>query len=256
MIEIGLKLWSSNTGTYLEQAKQLYEQKIIDYVELYVVPGSTKSISVWQNSKFPYVIHCAHSMHKFNLSFQDSMAHNRLLFDEAIQYFKALGAHAIIVHPGVLGTVETTTAQLNMLLDEHDLHGELVFVENKPAITLTGSKTVGSSPVEIKRILDECNVGFVLDVTHAIKYAIKTQVEWTTVLRDFMAFSPQMLHVSDGHMDEPHDEHLHIGSADFDFEEIFRICKTERVSIETKKDSTENLNDFKIDVQTLKEYLP
>ena len=44
MYKLGLKLWSINTDVYYEEAKKLYEKKLFDYIELYVVPNSAQTI--------------------------------------------------------------------------------------------------------------------------------------------------------------------------------------------------------------------
>jgi deoxyribonuclease-4 len=255
MTKLGLKLWSVNVGSYLQEAERLFNNHIIDYVELYSVPETIANILHWKKCSFPIVIHAAHSMHKFNLSDPAKADFNRKLFSEAVHFFKELSAMGIILHPGVSGSVEETIIQLKELISENGIKAENVLVENKPFLTLTGGLCVGSDPDAIRKIRELCGVGMVLDTTHAIKYAIAAKKPWQQVLKDFMQLKPNFLHVSDATFEHPKDEHMHIGSGEFDFREIFSICKAEFISIETNKDSSENLDDFIFDVKRLREFL-
>ncbi len=253
MTEWGVKLWSTNTDHYLRAAEQLYLQKQIDYIELYTVPDSLCHLPAWQQSGVPFVIHCAHSMHRFNLSRPEQYDHNRKLLNEAVAYYRELSAAAIIIHPGVLGSHQETSRQLLSLRAELAIPKHHLLLENKPYITLTDDRTAASSPEEIEDILAATGAGFVLDVTHAIKYAIATSQDIWKVLTRLQRLNPQILHISDAHLQDPHDEHLHIGSGEFDFTRIFSHCSAEKISIETVKDSRYNLDDFLQDLLTLKE---
>ncbi len=173
MTEWGVKLWSTNTDHYLRAAEELYLQKQIDYIELYTVPDSLCHLPTWQQSGVPFVIHCAHSMHRFNLSRPEQYDHNRKLLNEAAAYYRELNAAAIIIHPGVLGSHQETSRQLLSLGAELAIPKHHLLLENKPYITLTDDRTAASSPEEIEDILAATGAGFVLDVTHAIKYAIE-----------------------------------------------------------------------------------
>ncbi|MGL1902891.1 MAG: sugar phosphate isomerase/epimerase [Fibrobacterales bacterium] len=253
--EIGLKLWSTNTDIYLEETIRLFDEKVIDYVELYCVPGSMDSINYWRNAPFPLIIHAAHSMHKFNLSDVKSKKFNENIFRESVAYFNELGAQRIIVHPGVFGKIGETITQLGALIQKFDLNCDDVVVENKPMVTLADEPCVGSTPSELVELTKALGVDIVLDVTHAIKYAIGAQQSWQKVVAQFMELQPKMLHVCDAHLNSRFDEHMHIGTGDFDFDEIFSICTAPQISIETNKDSTESLNDFEVDVRLIKGYL-
>ncbi len=253
MTEWGVKLWSINTDHYLPAAVELYHQKQIDYIELYTVPGSLSSLSAWKKCGMPFVIHCAHSMHQFNLSLPEQYAHNKTLLNEAYIYQQELDASAIIIHPGVLGSYKETIKQVLSLTKELNIPSHHLLLENKPYITLTDDRTAASSPKEIEEILAATGTGFVLDITHAIKYAIAVDKDIWAVLSDLQKLDPDILHISDAHLNTPHDEHLHIGKGEFDFKKIFSYCSAQKISIETVKDSRYNLDDFLSDVLPLKE---
>ena len=255
MPQIGLKLWAPNVGGYLREATRLVADRQCDYVELYTSPDCAKYLPMWQETALPFVIHCAHSAHEFNLSKAGAYDINHRLFGEAVEYLRALKARWIIVHPGILGRVEETVGQLNRLMSAFDVQPHEVLVENKPFINLRDEPCVGASPESVAQIKEECGTGFVLDVGHAIKYAIGAGRPYESVLSQLMTLQPEMLHVSDALMSHPKDEHLHFGRGEFDFESIFAICRAPYISIETVKDHPERLDDFIEDTRILKAFL-
>ncbi|MGI6657727.1 MAG: sugar phosphate isomerase/epimerase family protein [Desulfobulbus sp.] len=250
----GLKLWSTNTGYYLPAARALYAEKLFDYIELYIVPGDTASLGAWQGLDIPFLIHCAHSSHGFNLSLAQAAPLNRRLFQEAVRYYAALHAAGIIIHPGVEGEIEETIRQINSLIQTTGIPPSTLFLENKPAITLTNERATASSSAEMFRIREATGTGFVLDIAHAVKFALSKKLDIWTVLDDFMQYKPEIIHICDARMTTPYDEHLHIGDGELVFEKIFERCWAERISVETMKDSKYNLNDFVQDITALKKY--
>ena len=253
--QIGLKLWAPNVDGYLTEARRLYGAGQLDYVELYTSPDCASYLPPWKAARLPYVIHCAHSLHGFNLSDPSAKGDNRKLFAEAVIFFRELGAMGIIVHPGILGQVAETVAQLQMLMKEFGIPPHQIWVENKPFINLNHQPCVGGSPESMALIKKECETEMVLDVGHAIKYAIGAGRDWQPVLHQMMTLAPEMLHVSDAKMSHPLDEHLHLGTGEFDFDTIFSICDAPYISIETIKDHPARLDDFVNDVVFLKRTL-
>ena len=67
-MKIGLKLWSTNTDHYLREAKRLYADRIFDYIELYMVPGSLNTHISWKDLCIPFIVHAPHSAHGINLA--------------------------------------------------------------------------------------------------------------------------------------------------------------------------------------------
>ena len=259
MYRLGLKLWSTNDN-YVDEAIRLYQQGVYSYIELYCVPNSyEKNFRIWDElkniHKIPFIIHCAHSMHGFCLSQSEKSETNRVLFEEAVAYYNQLDAEYLILHPGVFGTAEETVLQLQLLIQRTAINSSKILIENKPRITLTSDACIGANPKELAFIKNECGLGFILDIPHAIKYSIGVNEVWEKVLEEFMLLSPKVLHVSDAFLSHEKDEHLHIGDGEFDFKKIFSICHANNITIETNKDSNVSLSDFETDVLLLKEYL-
>ena len=103
-MKIGLKLWSVNTDSYLREAKRLYAERVFDYLELYVVPGSPKTLPLWKALQdelaLPFAIHAPHSAHGVNLADSAKRESNAKTFDEVRHFADQLYAKHIIVHGG------------------------------------------------------------------------------------------------------------------------------------------------------------
>ena len=80
--QIGLKLWSVNTGESQREARRLYDAGVYDYLELYAVPGSADTLPGWKSLQIPSIIHAAHFKHGFNLAKVDCASANRRIYDE------------------------------------------------------------------------------------------------------------------------------------------------------------------------------
>ncbi len=68
MYKIGLKIWSINTDYYYDEAIRLYNDGVYDYIGLYVVPNTTDTIEKWKKLDIPFIVHCPHFAHGFNLA--------------------------------------------------------------------------------------------------------------------------------------------------------------------------------------------
>ena len=68
MYKLGLKLWSLNTDYYYQEAQKLYKQSFFDYIELYIVPHTLHTLPMWKKLDIPFIIHCPHVAHGFNMA--------------------------------------------------------------------------------------------------------------------------------------------------------------------------------------------
>ena len=166
MYKLGLKLWSVNTDNYYNQALELFEKGLYDYIELYVVPNTSERLKKWKELKIPYIIHCPHFAHGFNLAKKEKEKSNLQIFDEVKQFADALNAKYIVVHGGIDGNVLETARQFALLKEERAL------IENKPYEAIPnrmgGKFCRGYSPEEIEIIKDTAKCGFCLDFGHAV----------------------------------------------------------------------------------------
>lgn len=252
MIKIGLKLWSTNAENYLEPARMLYAQGVFDYIELYIVPGTLNRLAAWKSLDIPFILHNAHFAHGFNLAKRECEAENRKIYEETARYADALKAPHIIFHGGVDGSAEETGRQLARLREPRAL------LENKPYVALPnkmgGSRCRGAVREEVALIRHETGCGFCLDFGHAVCAANSLHVDPYAYIDGFREFGPAMYHLSDiKDMKSPYDAHPHLGTGSLD---VYRILKHTPVhaalSLETEKNSIDNLDDFRADTRILR----
>ena len=256
MLHVGLKLWSTNTGPLADAAWRLFEERVYDYLELFVVPGSQETLAVWRSlheAGLPFVIHNAHSAKGFNLAKREFEVRNREIYAESKSFADALGAERIIFHGGTDGDVGETIRQLKALGEPRAL------IENKPFVPLRNPLGVkfcrGATVEELGRIIGETGCGFCLDIGHAVCAANSQGLEPYVYVQELARrFRPEMFHLSDvTDMSSPYDAHPHLGTGELDFPRICReiFFANAKVSIETVRDSMTDLEDFRRDARCL-----
>jgi sugar phosphate isomerase/epimerase len=195
-------------------------------------------------------MHAPHFMAGVNLAKRGHQAANVRMIGEAQKFADRLGAEKIIVHPGIDGDIDETVRQINLLNEPR------LLVENKPYQALNSDLLCnGASPAEIKLVLDSCRVGFCLDIGHALCAARAFGSTPDEIMAAFTALKPEMFHITDGDVNSVRDSHLHIGRGNYDFRRLFSFLPAgARLTVETDKDSRENLSDYEEDVRRLREY--
>ena len=245
MLNLGLKLWSKNIR-YLEEANQLFENGFCGYIELYIVPHSFKdTIKLWKQIKRPYIIHSPNAPDGINLSGNNTFKKNLLYIEACDRFADELNSDDIIIHPGYSGKIEDSIAQLNKL------NNKRLVVENNPYLAMD-SKSIcnGNTPEEIKTIIDNCDTEFCLDIAHAICAANSHKTDPIKYINRFLKLSPAIFHLSDGNFKGEMDEHMHFGEGSYPLEQIIKFLPdNSRITIETPKTSSDNLNDFIKDIK-------
>lgn len=257
MYDIGLKMWSTNTGPLAVSAERLFKEETFGYIELFVVPGSLATLLEWKRLHevcgIPFVIHNAHSARGFNPAKAELAERNREIFAETRAFADALEAERIIFHGGTDGEVGETIRQLKSFGEKRAL------IENKPFVPLPNPAGVkfcrGATVAELERIVEGTGCGFCLDVGHAVCSANSQGLEPYAFASELARrFRPTMFHLSDvSDMASVHDAHLHLGTGELD---IPRICReifpaNAKISIETVHDAKTDLDDFKRDCEYL-----
>ncbi len=251
MYKIGLKLWSTNEN-YIQPALKLYNQNIYDYIELFSVPDSfLRCIEYWKDLNIPYIIHGPHFNVGLNFAKKENYNQNMKLVAETLKYADALKAEKIIFHPGISGTIEETARQLNQIQDVR------ILIENKPYYAPPEDFVCrGYSLEEIYFLQKECGIGFCLDFGHAICAANAKSVDQLQYIKAFLTLNPKMYHLTDGNYTGIYDEHLHLRRGSFPIDRILRLLpKDAIITLETDKDSKDNLDDFIQDVTEFKNIL-
>jgi deoxyribonuclease-4 len=251
MFKVGLKLFSTNTDFYFEDAKRLFEQQLFDYIELYIVPGTLECLKKWRQSAIPFIIHAAHSVHGFNLADESKESSNRLVYKEVKAFADALDARFIIFHGGIDGSIEETARQLK------DFDEPRALIENKPMRPLTiatqAKECRGFDAVEIKYVMDETKCGFCLDFGHAICAANALKQEPYSYAKAFCSLNPKVYHLSDIlDMSSVYDTHLHLGKGVLNIPRLLtQVPRESYLTIETEKTYSNTLNDFVEDIKWL-----
>ena len=174
MYRIGLKLWSTNTENYLNEARRLHDSGVYDYIELYVVPGTLDTLKSWRTLDIPFVIHNAHFAHGFNLAKADMEQNNKRIYEQTRLFADSLKAEHIIFHGGIDGEAEQTARQLAALNEPRAL------IENKPFVALPnrmgGKLCRGATMDELTAIMEQAGCGFCLDFGHAVRQKLPHQL--------------------------------------------------------------------------------
>jgi sugar phosphate isomerase/epimerase len=248
MVKFGLKLWSDNEK-YLPDAESMYANGIYDYIELYIVPQTyERYIKLWKSLEIPFIIHCTHSIHGFNLAIKEKSDANLEMFSEVKCFADRLNAAYIVVHPGIEGLLEESIRQILSLRDRR------LLVENKPYLSMLGEYCRGSTLEELQKIIDSCGIGFCFDIPHAFNTALHIKKDYVAYAKELSCLWPKVIHISDGRFSDRHDAHLNIGEGEFDFvavKEIIFSSKAEYVTLETRK-KNEGLADFIDDLTAIK----
>ena len=246
--KFGLKLWSTNNN-YIEEAIKLYKNSTYDYIELYVIPDSYENyIKVWQELNIPFIIHAPHFRDGLNLAEKNKFYKNMELAHEAQHFADKLNANWIIFHPGIDGNIKETASQLKYINDSR------ILIENKPYYALdNGLICNGTTPEEIEFLIKEVQIGFCLDIGHAICSANAHNIDSSHYIKNFISLKPTMYHLTDGDIQGIYDKHLHIGEGSFDMKFTLSFIQNgSMLTIETLKSSMKNLNDFVGDIRNLK----
>ena len=267
MYKIGLKLWSTNTNCYYDEAIRLYNDGVFDYIELYVVPDTLETLDKWKKLNIPFIIHCPHFAHGFNIAKSEKNESNRKIFEQVQRFADELNAEYIVVHGGIDGNIGETAKQFASLNEPRAL------IENKPYVALPnrmgGNFCRGYNVEEIKLVMDTAKCGFCLDFGHAI-CAANSLFDLTphptplpqgarekvlySYIDDFLVLAPTMFHLTDiTDITSPYDSHPHIGSGQLDIKRILKLIpQGKNITVETVKNSKENLDDFIEDMRWLK----
>lgn len=252
--QIGLKLWSVNTGASQREARRLYDAGGYDYLELYAVPGSADTLPGWKALGIPCVIHAAHFKHGFNLARAECAASNCRIYDEVRRFADELGARYIIFHGGTFGCIEETARQLAAL------HEPRALIENKPCITRNEGRILecrGASVTEIRHVLQEVACGFCLDIPHALCAANYLQLEQMDMLHEMNAMQPAMYHLADMMDASLHiDDHTPLGKGVLEMRQFIPsiLAPGAMLTIETTRTSPDALHEFEQEVKLFRAF--
>ena len=254
-LQIGLKLYSVNIGNYLACALALARRGVMDYLELYVVPGSLETLDAWRNVPLPAVIHAPHLHHGVNFADASRRDGNRRIFDEVRNFADVLRADCIICHGGTGGTPEETVAQLGALRD-----GRIV-LENKPHLQHPHVipdhpewRCRGASFEEFSAMVQAIGCGVCHDLTHTICSSASLGRDWRTEIARFESLHPRVHHLSDMiSLRDELDTHEALGQGVLELDKVLEpVPERARITLETPKRYPDSLADFEAEVRLLR----
>ena len=201
----------------------------------------------------PFIIHCPHFAHGFNLAKKEKKDSNKKIFKEVQEFADALEAPYIVIHGGIDGDIRETATQLA------DFNESRALIENKPFVALPnkmgGNFCRGYNVEEIKIVQDISGCGFCLDFGHAICAANSLQQEPYSYIEQFLQLNPDMFHLTDvSDMTSVYDSHPHLGTGQLDIKKVLNyIPDNKHITLETVKTSKDNVDDFINDCSIVKQ---
>jgi deoxyribonuclease-4 len=205
-MKIGIKIWSTNEELFPE-VKEAFDKELIDYVEMYYIPGSDPDISLLKD--IPMIVHTPHFKHGFNIG-KDS-SDNMRLFLETKTFVEKVGALYQIIHPGFGGSEENVIAFLKKIRHAYGKEGsKRIMIENMPYKSLEGTACHGHTVEQMERYLKIGPFSFCFDLAHACKASISLRTPYKTYVKDFFRLKPASAHLSGCDLECEKDQHLNL----------------------------------------------
>lgn len=208
-LKYGVKIWSINHDL-IPLAASFSRNGSIDATELYIVPGKVDRAMLEPLRGTTVFIHAPHENHGFDMnSLLPKQEHQ--FKNEVITTADYLNAEFIVVHAGV-GSDEKTFARNLKKIDD-----PRIIIENMPKEALGGGTCFGYDLLQLKKIKELTGKRFCIDIGHAVKSAVSQGLDPKEFLNEiFTVFAPDYFHISDGDTGTLVDEHLDLGTGNYD----------------------------------------
>src|SRR3989338_1214594 len=238
-MKLGVKIWSDNFDSF-QAIQKLNSGKLVDYAEIYVIPGTFDANKLKDIRNVPVIFHAPHTSHGFNIVGRDKS------FSNAVQTIKQFadyfGEKRVIVHPGVsfdiVSTPEQNISGYKILEDA----GIKLIIENMPRIGIDGKSILfGSTPSELKLLLSAVKSDLCVDIGHAICAANYYKKDPLSFIDEFLGLNPFMFHFCDGDYASVTDVHKSLGEGNFPLTKILTKLTSRKdkkeliISLETPK---------------------
>lgn len=250
-MKIGLKIWSTNNDSFVK-LKEFYENGIIDYVELYIVPNSFDEKSLTNLKNIPIIFHAPDFIGGFNVRKRDSVFFN--VINEINKFSEFFNEKRIIIHPGYdvnekISSVETIKS-FKMFKDYE------IIIENMPKVGIGGEIFLfGTNKSEIMEVITEINCKFCLDFGHAICSSNYYRINQIKFIEELLELKPYMFHLSDGNFNSFEDKHLSFGEGNFPISKLIKFINQEYLSLETpKKNDLVNLKEDLKNIEVVRNF--
>ncbi|MGY5871401.1 MAG: GNAT family N-acetyltransferase [Candidatus Thorarchaeota archaeon] len=246
---IGLKIFTSNQESF-SKLREFYKKKIIDYVELYIVPGVVDTQSLDSLKGVPVVFHAPNINHGFNLRDRNQIFEDSLKTLRVISEY--LNEKTVIFHPGLERGEDDIThikATLKELGQDYD-----IVIENMPKKPVKGNRNLIASHFdEFADLVKETGIKFCIDIGHTIYSANYYQEDTLGYIQSFINLGPFMFHLGDGEYSNQSDVHKHLTEGDFPLAEIIAMIPPKStITLETPKSDFVLLSEDLVNIQRLK----
>jgi endonuclease IV len=237
---------------FVDQILKIIRDEIYDFVQLIVFSDSyddTHAIIQEKMQGIRSVIHAP--FYDIDTGNSDLLESNLRKLKDAQKFADLLCSDIIILHPGRGDGEEylsETIRQIKMINDPR------IVVENLP-YNPQGHLLHGSSPENIKRIIDETGCKFCFDFAHATCAANSLGRNVYDDFAKYNALQPILYHLSDGDFSEIIDEHLHLGLGNYDIAKILKKFTSENseIVLETRHANPTITDLWLKDMQYIKE---
>lgn len=209
MIKYGLKIWSTNDDCFPEALKYC-RNNLVDFIELYLVPGVSLNNARKILAGAPVQIHAPHDEHGFDIfKLNEEMAAQfKNLVIGAADFF---GSRYIVVHAGLGRDTAIFKENIKKISDRR------IIIENMPKQALNDALCFGYSLAQLEFIKKECGLDICLDFGHAIGSAASQGIDYKKFLDDLVSvLNPTYFHLCGGFSGAIKDEHLNLDEGNFD----------------------------------------
>jgi deoxyribonuclease-4 len=249
---IGLKIFTSNQESF-GKLRELHEKQIIDFVELYIVPGVIDTDSLDHLKGVPVIFHAPNFNHGFNLRDKDQV------FEESLKTLKVISEYLdekrVIFHPGLQAgedDIEHILTTLRSLEGDYD-----IILENMPKKPLKGDRDIIASHFgEFKDIVNKTGFKICIDIGHTICSANHYREEALHYIQSFISLDPFMFHIGDGEYSSVSDVHRPLNEGDFPLADIVSMIPPKsRITLETPKSDFILLSEDLVNLQRLRKLI-
>lgn len=237
---------------FTDQILKIVKDGIYDFVQLIVLSDSYDDSNTIIREKMQDIRTVIHApFYDVDTGNRDLLESNLCKLKDSQKFADLFCSDIIILHPGSgdgEGYLRETIRQFQFINDPR------VTVENLP-YNLHGRVLRGSSPEEIKRIVDETGSKFCFDFAHAICAANSLGRDVYDDFAKYNALQPDLYHLSDGDFSATVDSHLHLGFGDYDISKILKEFTHEdsMIVLETKHANAVTVDSRIKDMQHIKE---
>ncbi len=238
--KIGLKIFPNGKAFY--EVMEPY----IDFIEIMAVEGAEYAWLQKRNKEV--IIHHEHDGFGVNHANPDKKKKNEAATKWAIHHANKFNAKNIIVHAGHIDnkncSIKEAIKQLTPLWDKRIIFENLIRVANNHYMFCYNKE-------DLELLTKTFKTGICLDLSHAIISSMEMHNNPEYFLKQLQKLPILHGHVCDGHLENPVDQHIHIGDGNFPLKKYLKyIPKKTDITIETQK----NIEKAKKDIAFLRNY--